>query len=91
MHVCMCSLQALRPCRTCTPISSMPNKKKAMPHVMGTVAQPMLSATQNGSSVSQHIRKRDVCLAAAAVAEAAAADSSACLLTSQLLICWTLH
>jgi hypothetical protein len=47
-----------------------------MPQVMGTVAQPMLSATQNGSSVSQHIRKRDVCLAAAATAVAAAAEAS---------------
>lgn len=42
----------------------MPNRKKAMAQAMGTVIQPTWPAVQKGRMVSQHSRKREVCLPA---------------------------
>jgi hypothetical protein len=42
--------------------TSMPSRKKAMAQAMGTVSQPTWPAVQKGRMVSQHSRKREVCL-----------------------------
>lgn len=46
----------------CRQLTSIPNRKNAIAQAMGTVSQPTWPAVQKGRMVSQHSRKREVCL-----------------------------